>query len=344
MKKGTNTLLTLLMSLTLIIALQACGGGGGGGDKPNNTEETEETDNDSDNDNDNDNNTNNTTIESKIWLTANCIQDNSGVYFKTLYQFNTSGEVLEGYQDFQDTSCTTPTTETVWPSNTLTTYTKGASDILQDGATGTLITLAFSSNAANVTVDGYYTITDQNTLCFTTNLSINTGDFSYQNIPSPPIDYDNCLTVHSEASNSNPDPIPDTNTQDSVLLGMWWLRSICYASDTGGTSNVILKFTPDSKLLYATLPYESNDCSGTPSDYSDFIEFDTPTTYEDLGEMTLPIGTLGHGLILSNSSDTIQGYYIFDANKDLCFSHNLGFGTGTSSTEIDYDNCLVKLN
>ncbi|MET0122406.1 MAG: hypothetical protein ABW124_15315 [Candidatus Thiodiazotropha sp. 6PLUC9] len=341
MNKGTLLRLSFLLPLAFIFALQGCGGGGGGGgdddnDNSNNTDVEDTTDVDDSTD---DNSVSD--LSSKIWMSSNCIQDSSGVYFKSLYEFKANGEVLQGYQDFQDTSCTTRKDETFLPSSLMTTYTKGASETLQDGANGYLITIAFN----NVTVDGYYTITSQDNLCFTSNFSINTADFSYEIIPSAPIDYNNCLTVHSDANGQDPNPNPNPNPQNSDLLGMWWLQTLCYASDTGGTHNIILKFTEDNKVLYATLPYESNDCSGNPSTSSTFMEFNSPTTYSDLGETTLANGTLGHNLRFSYASaGTDDGYYIFNAQNHLCLSYNLSGFSNNYTTDIDYDNCMVKLN
>jgi hypothetical protein len=331
MNKGTILRLSFLLPFTLIFALHGCGG-----DSSDNSNEKP----------DNTNNTDNSAginISSKIWMTSNCIQDDAGVYFKSLYEFTADGTILQGFQDFQDTSCTTPKDETVLPYNQLTTYTDGGSTTLQDGTNGNLITIAFSDI---LTVDGFYTITSQNTLCFTSNFSINTGDF--RNIPGPaePVDYNNCLTVYNATNNQspNPNPNPSPSPQNSELVGMWWLNTLCYISDTGGTHTVILKFTEDNKLLYANLPYTSNDCSGNPGTSSTFMEFESPITYSDLGETTLSNGTLGHNLRFSGGSYSEDGYYTFNTEHSLCLSYNLGFNDDINTTDIDYENCLPKLN
>jgi hypothetical protein len=328
---------SFLFQLLLIFGLQGCGGSDSENDWYDEPETEEEEINTETGGSSN-------TLSSNIWMTASCAQDENGVYFKSLFEFKADGQILYGYQDFQDASCTTATSETALPSSLLTTYTTGNTSTLQDGTSGTLITIAFTENNISTTVDGYYRITDQNTLCFSHNFAINTGRFEHINGPAEPMDYENCLTVHSVANGSNQNPNPNPNPQSGNLLGAWLLPTRCIAYDDGGTFNIMYQYTEDNRLLIAPLSYESDNCSGDGSgSMNDFIDTDPPTTYTELGEETLPNGTQGFKLRFSDNNGNVDGFYVIDNQQRVCLSYNLGL-TDSNSTDIDYENCLVKLD
>jgi hypothetical protein len=238
--------------------------------------------------------------------------------------------IYSGFQYFQDTSCSTPKEETNLPDKHISEYKLGGNTTTEDGTNGNLITLDFESN---VTVDGIYTITSQNQLCFTSNLSINTADFSFKAGAAGPIDYNNCLTLHSAENNQGQNP------QNSNLVGIWKAHTLCNPSDAGGTYQYALEFTKDNKVQGLNIPYATDDCSGEPGNASNATTY----TYTDLGETTLPNGTTGHSLQYISSDSSTQGYYTFDNENNLCLSYNLGF-SDNNSTDIDYENCLRNIN
>ena len=85
------------LSITfLILSLTGCGGGG----------DEEPTTNESDTPSDANSAT--STLTSKLWLTSECLLNAGNNYIEGLYQFTSDGQILYGYQKFQDTSCSTP--------------------------------------------------------------------------------------------------------------------------------------------------------------------------------------------------------------------------------------------
>jgi hypothetical protein len=274
-------------------------------------------------------------------MTSECIQDPNGTYYKSLYQFTSDGQVLYGWQNFQDTSCTT-SANTVLPSNNLGTYQNLGSQTLPDGTQG----YGFRFTSEGTSYDGFFALTDNNTLCFPTNLSFRTeGRYVNPEDTSPSVDYEHCLTIHS-SSNPNPDPNPNPtpDTGSATLQDIWLLRNICAPLDNGGYALWLYQFTEDSRLLYAGAVFDNENCEGD-STTSDFYEYEPPVTYSYLGETTLADGTQGHSIQLSNGTATINGYYIIDSQDRLCVSHNLEFATtGSTSTDIDYEHCMNRIN
>jgi hypothetical protein len=215
MNKGTIIRLSFLLLVTSAFALQGCGGGGDGGDFDSLPISG---------------------ISSKTWMAWNCIKDNDiGDFYKTLFEFKSNGEIFFGYQYFQDTSCITPSDRMALPFKKLkATYINGANEMLQDGANGNLITIDY--NKGSDPVGGAYTITNENTLCFTSNLKVQTGPLvddliTNDNTSSSPIDYEHCLTAHSKANNpsvappADPGPGTDSNNEGSIIYCDAWY---CY--------------------------------------------------------------------------------------------------------------------
>ncbi|MEJ2622641.1 MAG: hypothetical protein P8163_21065 [Candidatus Thiodiazotropha sp.] len=362
MNKRTLIHFFSLLLLALIIALQGCGGGGGGGDDtPEHTEtdenttdpdqtETDENTTDPDQTDADENDTNaDSSLRSNVWMTASCVQDDNGIYTKSLIKFSTEGTIYFGYQDFQDTSCVVPKAETYHPDLDVGTFTTGESRILQDGANGTSISFMLNDGQ----IDAAFTVTNQNTLCFTSNVSVNTPGIQNMRGSTEQVDYDNCLTVFSSTDtpdpnpnpNPNPNPDPDPVTTSSNLQGKWLNVKSCEPSSDGSYMKVAYMFTEDNRVLIAGVPYDNSRCEGEMRAASDYLEPSTPITYVDQGEATLPDGTQGYSLRLSFGSDYADGFYTFDAENRLCISYNLGltYYLDKASTNINYDNCMTSL-
>jgi hypothetical protein len=175
--------LSFLLPLALVIALQGCGGGGGSNDDPDDPQDPQDnviTDPDDPNDQDDpndpndpndtndpdpDNNTTDATLSSSIWITANCYS-RDGSTWKSLYEFNSDGEVRHGNVFYSDTSCASPNL-TIMPENLAGTYQVLDSRTLPDGTSG----YGFSYTQEGQTYDGFFSVSDNNGLCFGTNLS-----------------------------------------------------------------------------------------------------------------------------------------------------------------------------
>jgi hypothetical protein len=273
-------------------------------------------------------------------MTSDCNQGTDG-YYKTLLEFTADGKILAGNQGFHDSSCTS-TADTIFPYSEARTYTQGTSQTLEDGASGYSITVGGFEGGG--TASGYYTITAQNALCFSTNFTVNTGMFSSDGTTSSQINYNSCLSAHSDtdtgstpAGPTTPGPGPTTPTtpQDSNLVGIWWLRSTCFAMDDGTSAEAIMKFTAENELHIALFPYQGSSCTGD----STASVFELLGMYSDLGPMTLPSGVSGYGLEYNGE----DAYYVFDAENRLCLSYSMGF-TESMSTDIDYENCLDRID
>jgi hypothetical protein len=336
----------------LALALAGCGGGGGGDGSPSqdNTENT--TDNTDTTDTTDPVNPNGNDITANIWMTSECRQDNAGTYYRSLYHFTSDSQVLQGWQDFQDSSCTTRADTILMPSNEFGTYRNLGSQILPDGAQG--YGLRYTDEGQSY--DGFFTLTGNNTLCFSTNITFRTqGLHINTDDTSPSVDYEHCLSVHSSASPSpnpipNPNPTPNPNPSPSPdigstgLPGKWLLANVCKALDDGGSMLWIYQFTNDNRFLYAGAVFENGSCQGDGT-ATEFFELEPPVTYSYHGESTMQDGTQGHSIQFSNGSETYNGYFVIDSQDRLCVSYNLELTVeGSDSTAIDYEHCMVKMD
>jgi hypothetical protein len=284
-------------------------------------------------------------ISAKIWMTSDCNQGDEG-YIKTLFEFTADGSILAGHQGFHDSSCTS-TSDTIYPYNEARTYTQGAIQTLQDGTSGYPITVAGFDDGG--TADGYYTITAQNELCFSTNFTVNTNVLSSDGTNTSEINYNNCLTAHGEAAGGSTPTDPTTNSGEEVVEFLhteWLADNICYPDDNGeGSYQRFFQFMFNGLVLNSSfLDYSTPDCTGeSRPDHIAWTE--DQGEFVDLGEETLADGAVGHRIQMTNPATNLSetvGYYVINDMDQLCLSYNLGLNSDTngSSTDIDYEHCL----
>jgi hypothetical protein len=325
----------LALHLIFALVLTGCGGGGGGDNDPPSVDNTTDTVNQDSND-----------ITAYTWMTLDCIQDNYGTYYKSLYQFTSDGQVLHGWQDFQDSSCTARADTNLLPSTDFGTYQSLGSQTLPDGSQG--YGLRYTGDGESY--DGFFTLPDNNTLCSSSNISFRTEALYIDpDDTSPSVDYEHCLSIYS-SNNPNPNPNPDPNpnpnpdVNNTGLEGKWLLWNMCIPLDSGGYALPIYQFTEDDRLLYALAEFENDTCQGD-STASSFYEFDPPATYRYQGEATLPDGTQGHSIQLADGTETNNGYFIIDPQEGLCVSYSLELTVESSeSTDIDYEHCMIRID
>ncbi|MET0090703.1 MAG: hypothetical protein ABW068_11940 [Candidatus Thiodiazotropha sp.] len=330
---------SIFLVVAVMLALVGCGGGGGDNDTPSNSNTDDSSDPVTDTD---------MSISASIWMTTLCKQDNLGVYFLSLFQFTSDGQVLMGYQDFQDSSCSTRASTQLLPSENSGSYTVLGSETLQDGTPGHRINATIDGK----TNDAYFAITTENKLCFSPNLVLQTVDTVFVGNPTPELDYQNCLNVHSPVDNSSPDPAPNPNpTPDpdpaDQLIGVEgtvWMTSNCI--DYGTFFAKVLYQFAGNELTAARMDYDNASCQGDGLS-TGFSRLNPSIYYTDLGSTTLPDGTQGYGLRLTNGSDYKNGYYVFEEQSRMCTSYIFGFSSvddSNMSTDIDYTNCLIRTN
>ncbi len=328
---------TIFIVVAMMLALTGCGGGGGGDDAPppnSNADETTDPVEDTDTDI-------SSQISSSIWMTSMCRQDNEGTYFHSLVQFTSDGQVLMGWQDFQDSSCSTRASTQLLPSENSGSYSILGSETLQDGTPG----YKMHATIDGITNDAYFAITTENKLCFSPNLVLQTVEGSFTANPTPTLDYQNCLSVHSSVDNPNPNPTPDPDpvSQDTTLEGTTWMTSNCIHF-SAGYGKIIYQFA-GGEITYAILDYNSASCDGDASSLSSFTSLDPAIYYSGLSSATLPDGTQGYNLRLSNGTDTTDGYYTYGEQSRMCTSYAFDFAIVDASNEsldIDYTNCLIR--
>ncbi|MET0051206.1 MAG: hypothetical protein ABW095_09015 [Candidatus Thiodiazotropha sp.] len=330
---------SILLVVAVMLALVGCGGGGGDNDTPSNSNTDDSSDPVTDTD---------MSISASIWMTSRCKQDNLGVYFLSLFQFTSDGQVLMGYQDFQDSSCSTRASTQLLPSENNGSYTVLGSETLQDGTPG---------HRMNATIDGktndvYFAITTENKLCFSPNLVLQTVDGTFVGNPTPELDYQNCLSVHSPVDNSSPDPDPNPNPtpdpdpadQLTSLEGTAWIASNCV--DYGTVYAKLMYQFSGNELTIGAMGYDNASCQGEGT-FPGFASYTTSLYYTDLGSTTLPDGTQGYGLRLTNGIDYTNGYYTFTEQNRLCTSYAFDLSNiddSNTSLDIDYANCLTRTN
>ncbi len=331
---------SMFIVVPVMLVLVGCGGGGGGGDdKPpsGNTDDTSDPVEDT-----------SQSISSRIWMSSLCKQDNEGVYFLSLYQFTSDGQVLMGYQDFQDSSCSTRATTQLLPSDNKGSYTVLSSETLQDGTPGHKMNATIDGR----TIDAYFAITTESKLCFSPNLVLQTVEGTVIGNPTPTLDYQNCLSVHSSVDNPSPDPDPNPNPtpdpdpadQITGLEGTVWIASSCVNLGTV-YAHLIYQFA-GNELTVGGMGYDNESCQGEGT-FSGFTSNTTSLYYTDLGSTTLPDGTQGYGLRLTNGIDYTNGYYTFTEQNRLCTSYIFDLSMiddSNRSLDIDYTNCLTRTN
>ncbi|MEJ2619195.1 MAG: hypothetical protein P8163_02790, partial [Candidatus Thiodiazotropha sp.] len=118
----------------------------------------------------------------------------------------------------------------------------------------------------------------------------------------------------------------------------------CIPMDDGTYALAAFQFTDDNRVLIATAPYQDSTCQGSSST-TGYYEYNPPWTYIDQGPVTLPDGTQGYGLQVSDGSETVNGYFTMGSQNTLCVSYIFGFTAleESDSTDIDYSNCLAPL-
>ncbi|MCG7870703.1 MAG: hypothetical protein N0C81_12130 [Candidatus Thiodiazotropha lotti] len=275
-------------------------------------------------------------IRANMWLTPDCLQDNSGQYYRGLYKFTDDGEILSGEQGFQDASCSTKTNETTQPRTFSGSYAVLDSETLEDGTDG----FSFDYSIETRNILAYFRMTDSETLCFSNNLefradvvNIETGSVD------PRVDYRNCLTLNRSSDDNDPDPNPNPGPAVN-LQGVWVLSTQCRVNDAGNHYYWLVDFTQDNRVLEAYAFFNNTDCSGTTT-ATDFSDINL--TYTDQGEATLPDGRKGHQMRLIQGVNSFDGYYTFDAQNRLCISHSFTLTrTDNDSTELDYNNCFSR--
>ncbi|MGD9172145.1 MAG: hypothetical protein PVI97_19165 [Candidatus Thiodiazotropha sp.] len=347
-------LLRIVLLLYIFFALVLAGCGGGDSDNPSSVNDTENTTDTNDPETTLDSNDpvdqNGNDITANIWMTSDCMQDNTGTYFKSLYQFTSDSQVLQGWQDFQDSSCITRADANLLPINDSGAYQNMGSQALPDGTQGYGLSYTHDGNS----YDGFYALTDDNSLCFSTNISFRTdGRHINPDDTSPSVDYDHCLTIHS-STNPNPDqnpnptptPIPTQgpDTGSVGLQGKWLLWNVCMPLAAGGSALLVYQFTDDNRFLYAVAGFDNDTCQGDGTT-SDYFEAEPPITYSYQGEATMPDGTQGHSIQLTDGSETYNGYFVIDSQERLCVSYNLEITVESAeSTDIDYEHCMVRVD
>jgi hypothetical protein len=347
-------------------------------------------------------------VLSNVWAGATCSEYDVGVYFKSLYQFAESGELLIGLQAYQDAACTTPDTGYRKPepdSFFNLTYSIGALTTLADGTSGypmhiesaiemppappappapppapdttdedcdpdvsedVCATAADSdpadddsandgeddSGADISSVDAYIGLKDAQTLCFSSNILIDTEvvDFD-QGGDASVMDYEHCWSIFSTVNDlpdtSVPMPEPDPEAEEEVGLSEshWLADNICYPGESEGESfKRIFEFIAGMVLNSEFLTFSTADCSGESSmTYTTWTE--NQGQYTDLGEETLADGVVGHRIEITNPVINLSeavGFYVINQSGQLCVSYNLGMNSDSnaSSTDIDYEHCL----
>ncbi|MES9930977.1 MAG: hypothetical protein ABW158_22930, partial [Candidatus Thiodiazotropha sp. 6PDIVS] len=219
-------------------------------------------------------------------------------------------------------------------------YTILGAETLQDGTPGFKV----QATLDDTTHEAYFNIGQQNGLCFSSNLEINTVRYTFLPNQTPSVDYQNCLSLYSAASDPNPNPNPNPNpsTEDPNLEGLW-LTSNCIRAENGASAKILYKFEAN-EVFYSMWNYENLYCTGEPA-VDDFLSFEPPINYSYLGAETIPDGSQGHSLRVSRGTGTVDGYYLYNSQNRLCSSYAFGFSfiTGENqSLDIDYQNCLIK--
>jgi hypothetical protein len=281
-------------------------------------------------------------IRSELWMTPDCVQDNSGQYSRGLYKFQENGEIASGKKGFQDASCSTQSDQMTQPSVFAGTYAVVDPETLEDGSDG----FSFDYTIFNDNILAYFRLTNSDTLCFSNNLQFRLDKVHVDlDRIDPKVDYQNCMTVYraSNDDNPNPNPNPDPNPNpnpSSSLLGVWVLNTQCRVDKSGNHFIWLIQFNQNKTVTEAFAYFNNDNCSGQ-ADASEFSDFDV--VYEDYGAATLPDGNPGYRLQLTQGQTILDGYYVFDAQNRLCVSHSLGLTlSGESSDGIDYNNCFSR--
>ncbi|MES9860227.1 MAG: hypothetical protein ABW157_00515 [Candidatus Thiodiazotropha sp. LLP2] len=169
------------LSITfLILSLTGCGGGG----------DEEPTTNESDTPSDANSAT--STLTSKLWLTSECLLNAGNNYIEGLYQFTSDGQILYGYQKFQDTSCSTPE-EQITPNYFVGSYQILSEETLHDGTYGLKIQVDIDDNS----YVGYLSQTEQDKFCTSENILFSTIGLYYDVNAASSINYENCISGYS---------------------------------------------------------------------------------------------------------------------------------------------------
>ena len=160
----------------------------------------------------------------------------------------------------------------------------------------------------------------------------------------------------------------DNSISSSTIVGTWITERCEQDTDRNGVllntwSKGLYEFTPQTTVIlervafedhgainFGRVTYSDSNCE-VITDIQARIALEQPVLYQDLGEVILQEGILGHEFIvvftMPDSFRSVDGFYTLN-NGSLCFSDvflsvfhaNLTFPT--ESTAIDFDNCLIE--
>jgi hypothetical protein len=200
MKTVKTTPIQTLLFLTILTLLIGCGGGSNDSDPTpeNNSDSTPE------------NNSFPEQLQSSIWLSSECLSNGNVNYLKGLYQFTTDSQILFGYQEFQDSSCTTPTEQTQ-PYLNAGSYIVHNSETLQDGSSGYEIEIIVDTQSHT----GYFSTIDEDRFCTSNNLNFSSIGLYIDQSSNSNLNYETCLRAFATVENLPPsDPEEDQDTTD----------------------------------------------------------------------------------------------------------------------------------
>jgi hypothetical protein len=160
--------------------------------------------------------------------------------------------------------------------------------------------------------------------------------------PSSVNDTENTTDTNDpETTLDSNDPV-DQNGND--ITANIWMTSDCMQDNTGTYFKSLYQFTDDNRFLYAVAGFDNDTCQGDGTT-SDYFEAEPPITYSYQGEATMPDGTQGHSIQLTDGSETYNGYFVIDSQERLCVSYNLEITVESAeSTDIDYEHCMVRVD
>jgi hypothetical protein len=123
------------------------------------------------------------------WMPQQCeIDDDATAYHKLIYEFDSDGRVKQGRQNYEDSDCMIKN-ERFLPVDIEWRYTESGTVMLEDGTQGEAVSIDKSGEVVN----GYYTITGSNLLCFSYSLAFLQSETDERG--SDAIDYDHCLIL-----------------------------------------------------------------------------------------------------------------------------------------------------
>ncbi|MES9941203.1 MAG: hypothetical protein ABW104_11140 [Candidatus Thiodiazotropha sp. 6PLUC2] len=244
----------LLFIAFLLNIVAGCSGGGGDDEEPTANEANTQSDT----------NSATSTLTSKLWLTSECLKSGKNHYIKGLYQFTSNGQILYGYQEFQNKRCSIKAEQTV-PNYFIGSYRVIGKETLQDETNGLKIRIDIKDNNHI----GYLTQTQQNRFCVSENIFFSTLGLYFDANATSNINYKNCLSdsnAINDQENTDTDveiptepisaPIPPSDLKElrGVIVmgiqpsGMFGLTDDFIALFNDGT------YTSDLETLFAHNP------------------------------------------------------------------------------------------